>query len=93
MYIMTKEGRIVEGEVLTEEQLFEIHELPKILGDYPYLYISESDKKRLAKYLVEKLEMRKKPEPVVEEEIYIPDPPIEEVVYPAPGPPSDDPMF
>lgn len=94
MHIMTKDGRIVEGEPLTEQQVFEIDELPKIIGEFPYKYFTKDEQNRMAKYLAEKLEMRKRTEPVVEEEIvHDPEPVVSEFVYPAPVPNSDDPMF
>jgi len=67
MHIITKEGKVIEGVPLTEDQLLAHTKLPDIIKDCSTVYVATADRHRLALYLVERLEIKvRPPEPVVE---------------------------
>jgi len=67
MYILTKEGKVIEGVPLTEDQLLAHTKLPDIIKECSTVYIPTADRIQLSLYLMEKLEIKVRPASVVEE--------------------------
>lgn len=67
MHILTKEGKVIEGEPLTADQLEAHTELPRIIGECPGVYIALHDRKTLTLHLMANLDIKVRPEPIVED--------------------------
>lgn len=89
MYILTDDGKVVSGEPLTDAQARVHIELPAILRKCQYAFVGTSESKHLADHLIKHFDMKLRTKEVE----VVPDPEVEEVVYPVPVLTSDDPMF
>lgn len=84
MKVLTKDGRIVEGEPLDKQKIFEMEELPNILSACPVVFIATRDRRALAEYLTTHLDICRKP--IASGEALPPFP--EPLEYPEPAPKS-----
>jgi len=71
MHILTKEGKVIEGEPLTADQLEAHAKLPDIIGDCSGVYIALRDREVLTLHLMAHLDIKVRPEPVVEDPEFI----------------------
>lgn len=93
MYILTKDGKVIEGEVLTDEQALVHIQLPDVLRKCSTAFVGTQDSKYLAAHLIKHFEMRLRPVEVEPEVASDPDPVVESLDYPAPTPPEEFPGF